>query len=259
MRAKIAILGLIGVAVVACGGDDESTSDVFAFEEIAADGPTIEPDQSGRFVTLQVTTNIDAVCTVAYGETEDLGSLATDQDMGAGGHSDHEVVLGGLAPNTEYFYRLQGVGVDGRLYRSDLLTFRTPAASGAEPARNFALQADVTDVSSEFSETFAAEHAIDGDPSTEWSTQGDGDNAYIVLDLGRDVEVVAVGFHTRTMSDGTAETATFTVTVDNDETHGPYPVGLSEITFTGRILRFDVEESTGGNTGATEIEVFAAP
>ena len=49
-----------------------------------------------------------------------------------------------------------------------------------------------------------------------------------------------------------------TVTVDNEDTYGPYPVGRSEVTFTGRILRFDVEESTGGNTGATEIEVFAA-
>lgn len=258
MRARIAILGLIGLAVVACGGDTDSAAEIFAFQEIAADGPNIEPDPSGRFVTLQVTTNMDAVCAVAFGETEDLGSLATDQDMGAAGHSDHKVVLGGLEPDTEYFYRLQGVGVDGRLYRSDLLTFRTPAAS-AEPVRNVALDADVIDVSSEFSEAFAADNAMDGDPSTEWSTQGDGDNAYIVLDLGRDVEVVAVGFHTRTMSDGTAETATFTVTVDDEETYGPYPVGLSEVSFTGRILRFDVEESTGGNTGATEIEVFAAP
>jgi hypothetical protein len=259
MRAKIAILGLIGLAVVACGGDAESTSDVFAFDEIAAEGPTIEPDPSGRFVTLRVTTNIDAVCAVAYGPTQDLGSLATDQDMGAGGHSDHEVVLGGLAPDTEYFYRLQGVGVDGRLYRSDLLTFRTPPQAAVSPGRNVALEADVADVSSEFSEAFAAENAIDGDPSTEWSTRGDGDDAYLVLDVGRDVEVVAVGFHTRTMSDGTATTATFTVTVDNEETYGPYPVGRSEVTFTGRILRFDVQESTGGNTGATEIEIFTAP
>src|SRR5690606_38046792 len=100
MRAGIAILGLIGLAVVACGGDTESATEVFAFEAIAADGPTIEPDPSGGFVTLTVTTNIDAVCAVAYGQTEDLGSLATDQDMGAAGHSDHEVVLGGLEPDT---------------------------------------------------------------------------------------------------------------------------------------------------------------
>ncbi|MCO6502098.1 MAG: discoidin domain-containing protein [Acidimicrobiales bacterium] len=259
MRAGIAILGLIGLAVVACGGDTESATEVFAFEAIAADGPTIEPDPSGGFVTLTVTTNIDAVCAVAYGQTEDLGSLATDQDMGAAGHSDHEVVLGGLEPDTEYFYRLQGVGVDGRLYRSELLTFRTPPAAEVSPGRNLAPEADVTDVSSEFSEAFAAENAIDGDPSTEWSTRGDGDNAYIVLDLGRHFEVVAVGFHTRTMSDGTATTATFTVTVDNEETYGPYPVGRSEVTFAGQILRFDVEESTGGNTGATEIEIVAAP
>jgi hypothetical protein len=30
------------------------------------------------------------------------------------------------------------------------------------------------------------------------------------------------------------------------------------VSFTGRILRFDVVQSTGGNTGAAEIEVFSA-
>jgi hypothetical protein len=231
---------------------------VAEFAEIAAAGPTIDPHPSGTAATLQVTTTIDAVCAVAFGETESLGRLATDQEMGAAGHSDHEVLLGGLQPDTEYFYRLQGVGIDGRLYRSDLLTFRTPPASETLPGENAAAGAAVVDVSSEFSETFGAANSVDGDLATEWSSNGDGDGAYLVIDLGREVDVVAVGFHTRSMSDGTATTETYTVTVDDTDTYGPFPVGRAEVNFTGRIVRFDVDTSSGGNTGATEIEVFEA-
>jgi hypothetical protein len=60
------------------------------------------------------------------------------------------------------------------------------------------------------------------------------------------------------MSDGTATTETYTVTVDDTDTYGPFPVGRAEVNFTGRIVRFDVDTSSGGNTGATEIEVFEA-
>lgn len=242
-----------------CQTGTEVDQEVFDFEEIAQAGPFIEADPSGIFATLRVTTNIDAVCAVAFGETESLGGLATDQDMGAGGHADHEVILGGLQPDTEYHYRLQGVGVDGRLYRSELFTFRTPPATEALPGGNVAVEGEVVEVSSEFSEAFAAANAIDGNPATEWSSAGDGDDAYLVIDLGREVEVVAVGFHTRSMADGSATTETFTVTVDGADTFGPFPVGRNEVAFTGRAIRFDVDTSTGGNTGATDIEVFETP
>lgn len=254
------VLVLAAVLAAACRATPDATGEeVQDFAEIAAAGPTIEPQLSGTAATLRVTTTIDAVCAVAFGETESLGRLATDQEMGAAGHSDHEVLLGGLQPDTEYFYRLQGVGVDGQLYRSDLLSFRTPSPSEPVPGENVAVDAEIIEVSSEFSGAFNAANAVDGDLSTEWSSQGDGDDAYLVLDLGRQVEVVAVAFHTRTMSDGSATTDRFTVMVDGAETFGPFPVGRTELAFTGRVLRFDVEDSTGGNTGATEIEVFAAP
>lgn len=250
------MLVLIAILAAACQADPGPNGEVFDFAEIASEGPVIEPDSSGTSATLRVTTSIDAVCAVAFGESEDLGMLATDQEMGGAGHSDHEVVLGGLSPDTEYFYRLQGVGIDGRLYRSELLTFRTPPASEALPGKNVALGADVVEVSSEFSDVFAADNAIDGNQGSEWSSAEDGDDAYLVLDLGRQVEVVAVGFHTRSMTDGSAITETFTVTVDEADSYGPFPVGRADVSFTGQILRFDVDTSTGGNTGATEIEVF---
>lgn len=250
---------LAAIAVTACGEAATPGQEVFDFNEIAKAGPVVEPDPSGIAATLRVTTSIDAVCAVAFGDSESLGRLATDQDMDAAGHSDHRVLLGGLEPKTDYFYRLQGVGVDGRLYQSEILTFRTAAGTESLPGRNVAVDAEVLEFSSEFSDAFGAGNAIDGDPATEWSSSGDGDDAFLVIDLGREVEVAGFGFHTRSMADGSATAETFSVTVDDDDTFGPFPVGRAEASVTGRVIRFDVDRSTGGNTGATEVEVFQKP
>ena len=259
-RQGISGLALLALALVGACQDPPARSDeVGDFSEIAEGAPTIEPSSDGTSAVLTVVTTIDAVCAVAYGDTDSLGRLATDQEMGVGGHSEHEAVLTGLSPDAEYFYRLQGVGADGRLYRSETLTFRTPPAPEASFEPNAAIGVDVIEVSSEFSADFGAANAIDGDPATEWSTSGEGDDAFLVLDLGREVEAVGVGFHTRSMSDGSAITESFTVTVDDTDTFGPFPVGRVEISFSGRIVRFDVDTSTGGNTGAVEVEVLERP
>ena len=65
------------------------------------------------------------------------------------------------------------------------------------------------------------------------------------------------------MSDGSAITRTFAVVVDGRRRYGPFPAGnrldphIVPVSFTGRFLRFEVVRSTGGNTGAAEIEVFS--
>ena len=258
------MLLLIGFALVAaaCASPDaeevEAGPEVLAFEDIAVAGPTVVVDPSATTAVLTVTTSIDAVCAVAYGVGQPSGEIATDREMDPNGHDEHRVVLTGLQPNTEYSYRLQGVGEDGRLYRSQVYTFRTPEAVLPPYGPNLALAAEVVEASSEFSSSFAAAFAIDGDRGTEWSSRGDGDDAYIVIDLGAPTEVTRVAFVTREMSDGTAITRTFTVTVDGDQTYGPFPAGPEpvEVSFVGRVLRFDVDESTGGNTGAVEVEVY---
>ncbi len=256
VRQRTALLISLGLVLAACGGG----SNVADFTEIAASEPMFEFDPSGTVVRLHVDTTVDAVCAVAYGETEALGALATDQDMDAAGHQDHGPILAGLEPETTYFYRLQGVGPDGTLYQSELLTFTTPAAAEAGAGTNLALAATVTEVSSEFSDAFAAANAIDGNPATEWSSRGDGDDAFITLDLGTKTTVAGLRFVTREMSDGSSVTTTYTVTVDGGETLGPFDAGLTarlvEVSFTGRVLRFDVATSTGGNTGAVEIEIY---
>lgn len=262
MRSRILLLALTSSLVIAaCAGTDAAPGEaVLPFDAIAVGEPQIIPDETGTIATLTIDTNIDAVCAVAYGPTESLGALATDTDMGGGAHDDHAAIMSGLEPETTYYYRLQGVGVDGNLYRSDLRTFTTPAASVPQRS-NAALGATISEVSSEFSAAFGAAQAIDGDLATEWSSQGDGDEAFITIDLGRPVDISAVGFRTREMSDGSSIAQSFTVTIDG-ELFGPFDAGqglaVADLTATGQIVRFDVETSTGGNTGAVEVEVYEA-
>lgn len=237
------------------------------FSEIQATEIVIEPDPVGGSAVLRVTTSIDVACAVTYGPTPALGSMATDTDMAGGGHTDHHPVMRGLAPDTTYFYQVSGIAEDGSLYQSDLMQFTTGVGSGPvdtiqPPAPNVAGDATVTEVSSEFSDAYAGSNAIDGDLSTEWSSAGDGDDAYIVLDFGEDMLVSGVGFRTREMSDGTSITTAFTVTVDG-RTSGPFEAGpglaIALVDFEGQVVRFDVDSSTGGNTGAVEVEVYGEP
>ena len=126
------------------------------------------------------------------------------------------------------------------------------------------LDATVADVSSEFNDSFAATNAIDDSGTSEWSSAGDGDDAFVTIDLGTSREIAGVEFITRSMLDGTAVTETLIVTVDDGATLGPFPAGtpaepnFAAIETTGRTFRFDVDTSTGGNVGAVEIRILAS-
>jgi hypothetical protein len=244
---------LLGGATAARAADDG----VFDIAAILVGEIVVQPDPGGRSAVLSATTSIEVACAVVYGPDDSFGRIATDQDMAGGAHAVHHPVLTGLTPDSVVYYRLQGSGPDGRLYRSETLSFRTPPAVSDGPL-NLALEATVVDASSAYSDAFAAERAIDGDPSTEWSSRGDGDDAFITLDLGRETAIGAVAFHTRRMGDGTAITETFSVTTDGTLL-GPFRADQEvPLDVTARVLRFDVVTSTGGNTGATEIVVLAA-
>jgi len=260
----LALTAALATSAAACSDVPTDDGPIRPFDEIAATGPEVEADPSGTFAVVLVTTTIEAVCAVSYGPGPELGMIATDQEMDGGGHRDHRPVLGGLSPGVEYSFRLQGIGPDGTLYRSRLMTFKTPTAPSEDlPGPNIAPQAQIVEVSSEFSAAFSADNAIDGDPTTEWSSRGDGDDAFIVLDLGTDRAVSGIGYRGRSMSDGTALTTSFIVTIDDNTILGPFEAGAGlivvEAPFQGRLVRIDVETSTGGNTGAVEIEIYATP
>jgi len=136
----------------------------------------------------------------------------------------------------------------------------TPSADGTAARSNLSLDASVVETSSDFNSSFAGANAIDGSLSTEWSSLGDGDDAFIVIDLGAPMEVSGLGFRTREMSDGTAITNTYTVSVDNGEVLGPFNAGfglvVTDFVVTGQVFRVEMAETTGGNTGAVEIEIY---
>ncbi|MGY2064468.1 discoidin domain-containing protein [Blastococcus sp. SYSU DS0619] len=251
------------VVLTGCAGPAAPTSagpEVLAAEQVFVEAPVVVPDPSGTSATLQVSTSIDMACAVVFGRGGSVGEgIATDADMGGGAHAEHRAVMRGLEPDTEYSYRVQGSGADGSLYRSELMSFRTPPAEpDAVPGAEAVVGAEVVDVSSEFSDAYAAANAVDGDLGTEWSSDGDGDDASVTLDLGRPVDVVGVTLRSRSMSDGSAVIETFTVTADDGQTHGPFAAGtavvVNETAFTGQVLRIDAVKTSGGNTGAAEIE-----
>ena len=249
------IIGALLLGVVATTSAEETIQgapSVRDFSEIQAGPLLVTPDESGRFATLTVDTSIDVACSVVYGPDDSFGLIAVDSDMGGGAHSDHHPIMGGLAPDTQYRYRVQGTAPDGTIYVSDIDTFRTPPEP-ADTLTNHALAATVTGVSSEFSDGFRAAYAFDGDPTTEWSSRGDGDAAWVEVDLGAPTTIAEVLFKTRSMSDGSATTGMFSVTADGAE-FGPFAVDEpARVDTTARIWRFDVTSSTGGNTGAVEI------
>jgi hypothetical protein len=247
------------VILAGCSSDNGSSTGIEAIEPILSGDIEIIAEPSGTSATFAVETTIPVACAVIYGIDDSFGSIAVDNDMQGGAHQDHGPLLTGLTPDTEYQYILQGSDAAGTIYRSDTLTFRTPPAADSAFGANIAPNGTVIASSSEFSDAFAADNAIDGDLGTEWSTAGDGDDAWIEIDLGQDSEIISVAFRTRQMTDGTAITDTFTMTIDG-QSLGPFPVATTPIALddpvTGRVLRFDADQTTGGNTGATEIEVY---
>lgn len=249
------------------------SQEVRPFSEVQASDVVFEADPTdparGIF---RVTTTEPMICSIVWGETPALGRFNNSLAMNGTGIVQHDVFLPGAEPGRTYWYQLQGSAADGTLYRSEPATFTIPADGGAAtattttvPGTDLAVGATIAEVSSEFGSNFAATNAIDGSGTTEWSSRGDGDAAFITADLGSTADVSGFAFITRSMADGTAITRTYTVTVDDGTTYGPFPAGtaadqrVAPVETRGRRFRFDVDTSTGGNVGAVEIRVLGPP
>jgi hypothetical protein len=254
------------VGLAGCGGAGGATTaaGVRDFGAIAVGKTRVQVAADGKSAVVRVQTDPPTVCAIAYGRTASLGSIANDPSMGGTAISRHVVVLGGLQPNTTYRYRLTATDAQGRVFQTpELATFTTKASKQAALGRDVALHAKVVAVSSQYSSDYRAANAFDGDLSTEWSSAGDGNRAFVTIDLGRREQISGVSFRTREMSDGSAITRTFAVVVDGGRRYGPFPAGdrvdprTAAVSFSARRLRFEVVRSTGGNTGAAEIQVFS--
>ena len=264
-------IAAIALVLAACSGTADDGDEIRPFSEVQDSEFTFENDPGfpDRGIFRVVTTEA-MICSIAWGVTEELGNQNNSLAMNGTGIIDHDVLLPGAEAGVTYFFRVQGATADGQLFQSQLSTFTLPAReeAGGEMddqahGENLALSASVIDVSSEFSDTWAGSNAIDDDLSTEWATAGDGDDGFITIDLGSTQDVAGVEFLTRSMADGSAIANEFFVVVDDGQRMGPFPAGnpadaeFVAMDFAGKIIRFEIDTSTGGNTGAIEIRVFA--
>ena len=252
----LALTGHAGIAAA------NGTARILPIRQVEVGKTQVRVAADGRSAVVQLRTNPPTVCAVAYGKTASLGSIADDPNMGGTAISRHTVFLGGLEPGTTYYYRLTATDARGRVFQSQrLASFRTPGQAAAH-VRDVAIGARVVAVSSQWSTAYSAANAVDGNLSSEWASNGDGDHAFITIQLRHRYKITGVAFITRQMANGTAITRTFAV-VDDHRRYGPFPAGsrldprIAHVSFTGRTLRFEVVSSTGGNTGADEIEVFS--
>ncbi len=219
--------------------------------------------------TLPIHTSVPVACTVVYGTTPEFGSLSLDQDMAGGTHSDHNPLLSDLEPETTYYFRAQGVDDDGIVYLSEVMTFTTPAedTSQTENLASPERGAQVIGYSSAFGdagmlERWGAGSAFDDNPNTEWSSAGDGSEAWIEVELAGPARVDSVEFQSRSMSDGSAITQAFTIVTGDGEEYGPFELPDTdssyrfEVPFEAERLRFNLMDTSGGNTGVVDIAVY---
>lgn len=229
-------------------------------------------DLTSNSARLNFVGTIPLACSLVFGTTTDFGQLSIDLNMNGGAIIEHNPLMLNLEPDTEYFYRLQGSAEDGTLYVSDIGSFRTMSESTAKNANLLAPQggAQVLAVSSNFGGqtndgVWGIDRAFDNNPNTAWSSNGDGNSAWVEIKLAQRSHITRIEFWTRSMSDGTARIFEFTVTTDSGEVYGPFSVADAsqadyfDVDFEASTLRFDVVDSSGGNTGAVEIAAYGTP
>ena len=257
------LLLLLGAA--ACTHDEEPVQFMnVRVEDVGAYRAVI------RFETSRETT-----CHVEFGRAPDvLDGSATDPDMEPGTYLvTHEVALEDLPPETTFHFVAVATDPNEVEFRSEPRQLTTGPGVPVDTLTNVALmQAGtmVTAVSSNYAaggnaSSWGANNVIDGQMVTEWSSNMDGDSAFVELDLGSSRDVRFVGFRSRKMSDGTSIVKKFELRVDGQSTFGPFDTPDPDVryvielpaTTTMRTVRMTALETTGGNTGLKELQLFA--
>ena len=263
MRVLTSMVVFFGVLTALVLPAQANTGAIHPLSQVSVGGPPRLVDLTPQSAGLTFQSKVPLACTVIFGKTRSFGKITNDPVMGAVATIDHNPVLGGLEPNTKYYYRVQGISADGVFYAGQVRAFTTPAEVAA-PAGLTPLAATVKAVSSNYGggandQAWGADSAIDGDISTAWSSSGDGGDAFLVIDFGRPQSLGAIEVWTRTMSDGTAQIFTFKVTTDSGESFGPFTLPDAKKPYrfaletTARWLRIEAVKTSGGNTGFVEI------
>jgi hypothetical protein len=266
------VLGACSVAQNPEPGQPAYINGALALADIPGgfEGPAVISKTSFS-ATIRFDSGVPTVCNAPYGETTDYGQVAT-LPMMDGATLDHVLTFSNLKPDTLYHYEINATDNQGNVYQSGDFTFRTEpeqADPNAGETNWLSLQsgARVRAVSSNFSgarndETWGAESAIDGRPDTAWSSDGDGNQAFIEIELPQAVHFERLLVHTRSMSNNTAQIYSFSITTGSGEVYGPFELEDAaqaytfEVDFTADVLRFEAVDTNGGNTGFFELAGF---
>ncbi len=223
---------------------------------------------------LRFTTSRPTTCEAAFGlAASALDRTATDPNMEPGTYLEqHEVPLEDLVPNTTYYVVGRAVDPNDNVYTSMVLQFTTLTGAAVDSMVNVAALARgsvVNAVSSNFGggandSTWGANKAFDDQMSTEWSSNGDGNGAFIEIDLGSTRSFAVVGFRSRKMSDGTSIIESFQLVLDGTTTLGPFASPDPDIRYlfqlgapaSARTVRLEAIATSGGNTGIKELQLF---
>lgn len=229
--------------------------------------PTIV-DIKATEARLTFISSIPLACSIVYGKSTDFGAVAIDANMNGGAIIDHNPILTNLDAETQYYYRVQGTDAQGKMYWAPISSFTTAADNASDnnllSLNNGAL---ISDVSSNFGEaqndqSWGANSAIDGSTNSAWSSAGDGDNAFIEIQLPQAELIEVIEVWSRFMSDGSAKIFSFTITVDNGDILGPFNLPDTQQAYQFPInrmsssIRLDAVSSSGGNTGLIEIAAY---
>lgn len=250
------------LALCACGPSAPVTFSELRVEELAATRAVI------RF-----TTSLPTSCEIELGSSaEILDQHFTDPDMEPGQLvTQHQVPLENLVPGQRYFFRARAVDAANRVFFSAPSQLETPNAV-LSTLSNVALKSRGTSVVSVSSNwgggdddsTFGANKAIDGDFVSEWSSNGDGDAARVELDLGQVRRLMAFGFRSRSMTDGSAIIRKVGLALDGAaelvfDTPDPAQLYVFDLPAPVDARRAVVRAhvTTSGNTGAKEIQLLS--
>lgn len=279
LRKLLIWLALLTAAVPVLAQDADTGAEVLAergaavrpLEDVTESAPQVL-DITDTSARLNFVGTIPLACTIVFGATPDFGRAAIDTDMNGGAIIEHNPLMLNLEPDTEYYYRVQGSAEDGTFYLSDVMTFRTAPASESTTQNLLAPEngAEVVGVSSNFGNqandgTFGIFRAFDGNINTAWSSNGDGSDAWFEVELAQRSLLDRLEFWSRSMSDGSSRVFEFTITTEDGTTYGPFELPDTEQAYEFEVeiiaerLRFDVVDSSGGNTGAIEVAVYGSP
>jgi hypothetical protein len=268
-------LALIACMLAACSSEPDSPDNAAMNNaqsaEVSFMNLRVEEIGPSRAVA-RFETSIPTSCEADYGLADDaLDLTTTDPDMVEGQLLEtHQVPFEDLAAGTTYFWRARVEDGDGTITLSEVLSFETTAADTTAPAmQNFSMTGSVANVSSNFGggdddSSWGANNAIDGQMSTEWATNGDGDDAMLEIDLGSAKDLTHFAFRSRKMTDGTSIIESVQLRFDGGDTVGPFDTPDPDLRYlfeleapvTAQMVTIEAVTTTGGNTGAREIELL---